>query len=80
MPLPPGLLGYASNASTSDMILTVDTDAPYLSEVGGKSIVTAYYWMTKDSKRESTNGAVEVLSVIVKQVISSTLVAETEAL
>ena len=31
---------------SSDMILSFDTDASYLSELGGKSCDTAYYYMT----------------------------------
>ena len=45
--------------------------------MGGKSRAAAYYYMIKDGKREFTNWAVDVLSVITKDVISSASEAET---
>ena len=64
----------------SDMILAFDTDASYLSEVGAKSRAAAYYYMTRKGDRAFTNGAVDVLSTIIKHVMSSASEAETGAL
>jgi hypothetical protein len=64
----------------SDMILAFDTDASYLSEMDGKSRAAAYYFMTRKGKKEFTNGAVDVLSTIIKHVMSSASEAETGAL
>ena len=65
---------------SSDMILAFDTDASYLSEVGGKSRAAAYYYMTRQGNRAFTNGAVDILSTIIKHVMSSASEAETGAL
>ena len=64
----------------SDMVLAFDTDASYLSEVGGKSRAAAYYYMTREGNRAFTNGAVDVLSTIIKHVMSSASEAESGAL
>ena len=64
----------------SDMILAFDTDAAYLSELGGKSRAAAYYYMTKKGQKEFHNGAIDVLSTIIKHVMSSASEAETGAL
>ena len=64
----------------SDMILAFDTDASYLSEMDGKSRAAAYYYMTKKGQKEFTNGAVDILSTIIKHVMSSASEAETGAL
>ena len=62
------------------MILAFDTDASYLSEPGGKSRAAAYYYMTKKGQKEFNNGAIDVLSTIIKHVMSSASEAETGAL
>ena len=36
----------AINYHASDMILAFDTDASYLSELGGRSCAASYYYMT----------------------------------
>ena len=64
----------------SDMVLAFDTDPSYLSEVGGKSRAAAYYYMTREGNREFNNGAVDVLSTIIKHVMSSASEAESGAL
>ena len=64
----------------SDIILEFDTDASYLSEPGGKSFAAAYYYMTKKGHIEFNNGAISVLSTIIKHVMSSVYEAETDAL
>ena len=62
------------------MILAFDTTASYLSEVGDKSRAAAYYYMTKDGNRKFINGALDVLSTIVKHIMSSASEVETGAL
>jgi len=64
----------------SDMVLAFDTDASYLSEVGGKSRAAAYYYMTRKGNRAFHNGAIDILSTIIKHVMSSASEAETGAL
>jgi hypothetical protein len=65
---------------SSDMILAFDTDASYLSEPDAKSRAAAYYYMTRKGQRAFTNGAIDVLSTIIKHVMSSASEAETGAL
>ena len=65
---------------SSDMILAFDTDASYLSEIGAKSRAAAYYYMTRKGDRAFTNGAIDVLSTIIKHVMSSASEAKTGAL
>ena len=64
----------------SDMILAFDTDASYLSELGGKIRTMAYYYMTNKNQKQFNNGAINVLSTIIKHVMSSVSEAETGAL
>ena len=64
----------------SDMVLAFDTDASYLSEMDGKSRAAAYYYLTKEGNRAFHNGAIDVLSTIIKHVMSSASEAETSAL
>ena len=64
----------------SDMILAFDTDASYLSEMDGKSRASAYYYMTQKGNRSFNNGAIDILSTIIKHVMSSASEAETGAL
>ena len=65
---------------TSDMILAFDTDASYLSELGGKIHAVAYYYMNNKGQKDFNNGVIEVLSTIIKHAMSSASEAETEAL
>jgi hypothetical protein len=65
---------------SSDMILRFDTDASYLSEVNAKSRAAAYYYMTRKGNRAFHNGAIDVLSTIIKHGMSSASEAETGAL
>jgi hypothetical protein len=60
----------------SDMILALDTDGSYLSELGGKSRAAAYMFLTKKGNPDFHNGAVRVLSSIIKHVMASA--SETE--
>ena len=64
----------------SDMVLAFDTDASYLSEIGGKSRAAAYYYLTKKGNKLFHNGAIDVFSTIIKHVMSSASEAETGAL
>ena len=81
------LLDYAAshpNASirycASDMILALDTDGSYLSEPEGKSRAAAYYYLTKHNNPDFHNGAVLVLSAIIKHVMASASKTELAAL
>eukprot|EP00804_Cyclotella_cryptica_P020408 CCRYP_012623-RA/>CCRYP_012623-RA protein AED:0.44 eAED:0.44 QI:0/0/0/1/0/0/2/0/536 len=80
------LLDYAAthpNASpycASDMILTLDTDGSYLSEPEGKSRAAAYFYLTKQNEPDFHNGAVLVLSAIIKHIMASASETELAAL
>ncbi|KAL7476354.1 hypothetical protein ACHAW6_002224, partial [Cyclotella cf. meneghiniana] len=81
------LLDYAAthpNATirycASDMILALDTDGSYLSEYGGKSRAAAYMFLTKTEEPFFHNGAVLVLSAIIKHVMASASESELAAL
>jgi hypothetical protein len=63
----------------SDTILTFDTTTLYLLKVGGKSRAVAYCCLTKDDKRDFTNGVVDVLPIIIKHDMSSTSEIEIRA-
>jgi hypothetical protein len=60
----------------SDMILALDTDGSYLSELDGKSRAAAYMFLTKKDDPDFHNGAVLILSSIIKHVMASA--SETE--
>ena len=64
----------------SDIILSFDTDASYLSELGGKSRATDYYYMTNKYQKEFNNGAIYVLSTIIKHVMFSASKSDTGAI
>ena len=64
----------------SDMILAFDTEAYYISELGGKRRAADYYYMTNRAQKEFNNGAINFLSTITKHVMSSSSEAETGAL
>jgi hypothetical protein len=85
------LLNYcASNPSTtiryiaSDMNLTIDSDASYLSESKSRSTAGGYHYLSnKPSKNQVTpplNGAVLVLCQILKEIVASASEAELAAL
>ena len=59
------------------MILAFNTDASYLSELGGKSCATAYYCMTNEGQKDFDNGVIDILSTIIKHIMSSASEAET---
>ena len=56
---------------TSDMILDFDTGATYLSEPEGKSRAAAYYYLTHSDDKKFNNGAINILSTIIKHVMAS---------
>ena len=62
------------------MILDFDTEASYLSKPGSRSHASAYYYMTKRVQKEFKNGAIYVLSTIIKHVMSLASKVETIAL
>ena len=64
----------------SDMILALDTDGSYLSELNGRSRAAAYMFLTKKDDPTFHNGAVLVLSAIVKHVMASASETEIAAL
>ena len=55
----------------SDMILAFNTDASYISELCGKICATAYYYVSNNGQKDFNNGAIDVLSTIIKHVMSS---------
>ena len=64
----------------SDMILAFETDASYLSELGGEIRAAAYYYMTNKGQKDFNNEAIDVLYTIVKHVMSSASEVDTGAL
>ena len=60
----------------SDMILALDTNGSYLSELRGKSRAAVYMFLTKKGNPDFHNRAVRVLSSIIKHVMASA--SETE--
>ena len=62
------------------MILAFDTEAYYISELGGKRRAADYYYMTNRAQKEFNNGAINFLSTITKHVMSSSSEAETGTL
>jgi hypothetical protein len=63
-----------------DMILAVYTDASYLSQQNGKSHASAHYYLTNHNDKGFNNGAILLLSSIIKHIISSASKAEFAAL
>ena len=53
------------------MILALDTNKYYLSEHGGKIRAAAYMFLTKKNQPDSHNGAILILSGIIKHVMLS---------
>merc|ERR1711983_369440 len=65
------------------MILNIHSDASYLSEKGGKSQEAGYFflgWMSKDGEPIRLNGALHVLSAILKCAAASAAEAKLGAL
>ncbi len=58
------------------MILSVESDASYLSESKARSRAGGYFLMSKDSKSPTNNGAVLTIPQIIREVMSSAAEAE----
>jgi hypothetical protein len=65
----------------SDMILHIHSDASYLSENEAKSRAGGYFYMGSDTKtgKKLTNGAILIISRVLKHVMSSAAEAEIGA-
>ena len=64
----------------SKMILTVHSDASYLSEPDSKSSVGGHYFLTEQDSNAPNNGTIHTLSAIIKHVVYSASEAELAAL
>ena len=64
----------------SNMILTLNTAGSYLSELNSKSRAAAYVYLIRKDKPDFCNGAIMVLSAIIKQVMASASETELAAL
>ena len=62
------------------MILALDTDASYLYEHGGKRRAAAYMFFTEKNQPDFHNGAILILSGIIKHIMESASEAEIGAL
>ena len=65
---------------SSNMILALDTNASYLSEPKARSRAAAYYFLTHKDRPDFNNRAIDILSTVIKHVMSSASEAETGAL
>ncbi len=63
-----------------NMILAVHTDTSYLSEQAGKIRASAHFYLTNHDDKEFNNGAILMLSSIIKHVMSSASKAKLAAL
>jgi hypothetical protein len=65
----------------SDMILNIHSDTSYLSEREAKSQAGDFFYMgsTTDAPKKLTNGAILIISTVLKHVMSSTAEAEIGA-
>ncbi len=63
-----------------DMILAVHTDTSYLSKLVGKSWAAGHFYLTNRNDEDFNNGAILMLSSIIKHVMSSASEAELAAL
>ena len=63
-----------------DMILTIQTDASYLSKIGGKSRAKGHFYLTNCNDEKFNSGAILTLSSIIKHVMSSASEAELATL
>jgi hypothetical protein len=62
------------------MILAVHTNASYLSEIGGKRRAAGHFYLTNPNDENFNNGAILMLSSIIKHVMSSASEEELAAL
>ena len=63
-----------------DMILAIHTDASYLLEMGGKIHSARHFYLTNQNDKDFNNGAILMLSAIIKHVLSLASEAESAAL
>jgi len=63
-----------------DMILAIQTNATYLSELGGKNRAAGHFYLTNRIDEDFNNWAILTLSSIIKHVMSSASEAELAAL
>ena len=63
-----------------DMVLSVHTDASYLSEPGGKSRAAGHFYLSNRNDKDFNNGAILTLSTIIKHIMSSASKAELATL
>eukprot|EP00957_Ditylum_brightwellii_P198590 15135833-Ditylum_brightwellii.AAC.1 len=64
----------------SNMILTIHSDASYLSETNTRSRAAGHFFLTKKGDEEYNNGAILTLSTIIQHVVVSASKAELTAL
>ena len=62
------------------MILALDTYASYLSKPNARSRAVAYYFLTRKDRLDFNNRAIDIISTVIKHVMSSALKAKTGAL
>jgi hypothetical protein len=62
------------------MVLSVHTDASYLSEPGGKSRAAGHFYLSIRNDEDFNNGTIPTLSTIIKHVMLSASKAELVAL
>eukprot|EP00957_Ditylum_brightwellii_P055140 4179128-Ditylum_brightwellii.AAC.1 len=64
----------------SNMILTLHSDASYLSEKKARSRTTGHFYLSNKDDEEFNNGAILTLSTIIRHVVASASEAELAAL
>eukprot|EP00957_Ditylum_brightwellii_P026480 2002883-Ditylum_brightwellii.AAC.1 len=64
----------------SNMILTLHSDASYLSEKSAISRAVGHFYLSKIDDEEFNNGAILTLSTIIKHALASALEADLAAL
>jgi hypothetical protein len=77
------LLGYFATHPNAgiwykacNMVLSVHTDASYLSKPGGKSRAAGHFYLSNCNDEDFNNGAILTLSTIIKHIMSSASKAE----
>jgi hypothetical protein len=70
--------GICYHYHACDMILTIHTDASYLSELGSESRAAGHFYLTNRNNENFNNGAILTLSSIIKHVMSSASASEAE--
>jgi hypothetical protein len=58
------------------MVLSVHTDASYLSKPGGKSQAAGHFYLSNHNDEDFNNGAILTLSTIIKHLMLSASEAE----